>query len=230
MARPTHDLHGKVFGRLTVWSKATSGKGGASRWDCLCVCGTFTTAYATSLIYGNTKSCGCLAKEMASVRITSLTPEQRLGRLTHGASRRGALTPTFKIWLGISKRCYQKTDKNYPDYGGRGIRVCKRWRGPTGYANFLADMGEKPDGMSIDRKNNDLGYSPSNCRWATAKEQRANRRPLANMLTNGVCRNGHPIATEADYYINCEGSAVCRKCGRARSKAHAEKKRLKRIL
>ena len=95
---------------------------------------------------------------------------------THGMSK----TPTFNTWFHFRHRCINPKHKQYKDYGGRGITVCKRW---NKFENFLADMGKKPEGMSIDRINNSKGYSLENCRWATGKEQAKNRR--SNVIFNG---------------------------------------------
>lgn len=217
MGGPTHNLSGCIFGRLFVWTRAPSGGGGAVRWDCLCICGSFTTVYARCLIRGSTRSCGCLAKEQATARLEALKPDQRLGRRTHGESQGRILTAEFRTWVGMIKRCYQKTSKTYPNYGGRGIRICKRWRGPGGYEAFLADMGRKPGPKwSIDRVDNNAGYSPGNCRWATAKQQVKNRRPRGTMLDRGMCPNGHFIFTEADYRVTKAGAVICRHCRRYR--------------
>jgi hypothetical protein len=93
--------------------------------------------------------------------------------VTHGASRGGHLTPTYITWMSMLQRCEYPRHKSYTDYGGRGIRVCDRWHV---FENFLADMGEHPDGTTIDRKNPDGNYELENCRWATPLEQRHNRR------------------------------------------------------
>lgn len=92
------------------------------------------------------------------------------------------LPPLYNIWVGLFYRCYDTKSTSYKNYGGRGIKVCKRWHN---YLNFLADMGERPVGKSLDRTNNDKGYNPKNCRWATRKEQQRNKRDTVRLIIEG---------------------------------------------
>lgn len=94
--------------------------------------------------------------------------------------------PTYQCWQDMRQRCTNPRSKQYHNYGGRGIFVCKEWI--NSYSTFLADMGEKPNGLSIDRRDNNKGYDMNNCRWATAKEQRENQRTTINLELEGVVR------------------------------------------
>ena len=149
------DLTGHVYGQLTVQSCAGYTKG-FSLWLCACTCGGQCVVRGNGLRTGNTHSCGCLMRNTAAQR-------QR----THGASK----TRTYRIWKAMRTRCSNPLQRNAARYVLRGITVCSRW---DDFSLFLADMGECPDGMSIDRVDNDGNYEPSNCRWATAKTQARN--------------------------------------------------------
>ena len=151
---PRLDLIGQRFGRLLVLAHAGLDSGGRSRWRCLCDCGGLAVVTGNSLRTAHTRSCGCLATDR---------------RRRHGRSE----SSTYESWHQMKSRCQNPKNKNYRNYGGRGIGVCDRW---LLFENFLADMGERPDGLTLERKHNDLGYEPGNCTWATAKEQANNRR------------------------------------------------------
>lgn len=154
------DLEGRKFGRLTVMGYA--GKITLSNWFCRCDCGNITKVYAGSLKSGDTTSCGCFNKERV-----------REVKTTHGHNTKDKVSRTYRTWQNMLDRCKNPNSQQFKNYGGRGIQVCDRWQK---FENFLADMGEKPNGLSLDRKDNDLGYFKENCRWATIVEQNNNKR------------------------------------------------------
>lgn len=145
------DMVGRTYGRLTVTSRATNTRTGQARWVATCTCGNTTTVSGPLLRKGHTKSCGCLHKDVIS---------------THGRYK----TRTYRLWGAMHQRC-----RKHPHYSG--ITVCAEW---AAFEAFLRDMGECPDGMTLDRLDNTRGYEPDNCRWATMREQVRNR--LCNKL------------------------------------------------
>lgn len=153
------NLAGEQFGRLTVLQSAGRSLGNRrSMWLCQCECGKTTVLPACK--WRRTLSCGC-------------------ARGTHHMSR----SRTFSTWRDMFQRCENPESPRYKHYGGRGIKVCPQWRQ---FEQFFQDMGERPDGLTIDRKDNNGDYTPANCRWATRKTQTENRRCTIWIEFNGV--------------------------------------------
>ena len=172
------DLTGKQFGRLKVLKRMSAIGIPHPLWLCRCNCGEERLVRGYDLRCGKSQSCGCLRQELHSN-----TPPG----LKHGEAKwidgKQLMTKEYRTWHGMKSRCRYSATKDYHHYGGKGIRVCKRWLGKHGYENFLKDMGRAPSPMhSIDRKNSNENYTPSNCRWATSKEQRANQRKRKGYL------------------------------------------------
>lgn len=167
------DLTGRKFGRWTVLGEGThkySGKHRILYWKCKCECGTFKEIHGGSLVLRRSESCGCLLKEKLKNGLNS----------THGMSK----TRIYATWGRIIYRCYNKKTSDWYLYGGRGIKVCDRWR--YSFENFFEDMGSTyKEGLTIDRKDNDGNYEPENCRWATQKQQQRNKRNSHNITFNG---------------------------------------------
>ncbi len=124
--------------------------------------------------------------------------------------------PLIHTWRSMIRRCHEEAHKQYPDYGGRGITVCDRWR--TDFWVFVADMGDRTDGASLDRIDNNSGYSRENCRWATPSEQAFNRRPGRRPRLDDACRRGHGRTAE-NTYVNKYGERFCRDCREVRRAA-----------
>lgn len=174
------DLTGKKFGRLTVEVFAgRSRKGGHFIWKCICDCGKSKIVLGQSLRDGNTKSCGCLKRENPIKAMTA-------AKMKHGHTIGKKNSRDYQGWLAMRRRCYSPQHRAYPWYGGRGIKVCDRWK--DDFSAFLADMGPRPPKMEIDRINTENDYSPENCRWVTRLEQMRNRRNTVQVTINDVTR------------------------------------------
>jgi len=159
------DLVGRRFNRLTVESRGPN-MAGHTGWNCRCDCGNKTLVARPNLVSSSIKSCGCLHLEKAGKL-----------NLKHGFTRGYKKTREYRIWVGMRNRCSDPNRVSWPNYGGRGIRVCERW---NDFRHFLADMGPRPSPRhSLDRINNDGNYEPGNVRWATARQQVKNRRSFS---------------------------------------------------
>jgi len=151
-------------------------------WLCRCDCGTEKLVRADHLQSGRTKSCGCFSREAAAQR-------GRTQFKTHG----GTKTPTYRSWRQMIRRCYDAKHPPYRDYGARGIGVCSSWRD---FAAFLRDMGPRPEGHTLGRKNVNGHYEPGNCGWETPREQANNRRSNRIIVWQGKSQNVAQWAAE----------------------------------
>lgn len=158
------DLIGERFGRWRVVSKSHVSNYGAVFWRCQCDCGEERAVAAESLRSGKSTSCGCAHREAVT---------------RHGMTG----TPTFKSWESMKQRCLNPNAPDYRHYGGRGIKVHAPW--VNSFETFLSDMGLRPKGKTLDRRNVDEDYTPCNCRWATPKQQLRNRRDTVGITFNG---------------------------------------------
>lgn len=151
---PTPQVNGKRFGMLVILKYIPGSNGKPAKCVCRCDCGATATKTWSSIQQRHTTSCGCYFQK-------------------HFRKHRQSRTRFYKIWGGMIQRCENMNDRAWRRYGGSGITVCRKWR--KSFEAFAADMGPPPKGASLDRINNFKGYSPSNCRWATPKQQTRNR-------------------------------------------------------
>ena len=166
------DLSEQEFGRLTARLLTADRTRRQAHWLCDCKCGSQTVVTAYNLRAGHTTSCGCISKE--NIRKIALTQHYK----THGKAR----TPIYKVWDGMLARTRRKTDPAYDRYGGRGITVAEDW---LHFENFYRDMGDRPPGMTLERKDNNGPYCKENCVWASRLDQTRNRRTTRRIAHNG---------------------------------------------
>lgn len=175
MTKPL-DLVGKQFCRLSVISREPSNKHGQSMWKCKCVCGNYVIVQGHDLVSGHTTSCGCYSKEVSGKIGSKLLTK-------HGIKR--DYPDLYNVYRGMIRRCYDPSDKSYRNYGARGIGVCDEWRQSIqSFVKWCLDNGYSRE-LEIDRANNELGYSPDNCRFVTRQENNNNRRCTLRFY-NGV--------------------------------------------
>ena len=164
MGRPV-DMVGKVFGNLTV-VRQDGLKNNSVAWECKCTCGNVRTISGDSLRRGNSTSCGC---------------QRNRDKITHGLSD----SPEYAVWRAMRSRCNNVNDPAFKDYGARGITVCPQW--DSSFESFISDIGRRPsDSHTLERVDNDKGYSPGNCKWDTRSRQASNRRNTRMIEIDGV--------------------------------------------
>jgi len=176
------DLDDMSFGKLSVLGFA--GHSSDAYWYCKCSCLNIVKVRSSSIRAGLITSCGCYSK---------LCTTQRNSK--HDCAVRGSVTTTYRVWLGMKSRCNNPNNMNYYRYGAVGIKVCDSWN--HSFENFLKDMGERPDGLTLERKENSKGYFKDNCRWATPKEQANNRKSNRLVTFDGKTKS---IAQWAEEY------------------------------
>jgi hypothetical protein len=183
-----NNLVGERFGRLVVLDDYGTNKKQNVLWRCMCECGGFAVSTAYDLRKGRVKSCGCLLREGLATK--------------HGMAREGKnRSPTYNVWASMVQRCTNPKDKGYKAYGGRGITVCPKWKK---FEGFFADMGECPNGLSLDRRDNDKGYKASNCYWATKAEQARNKRSTVWVNLKGK----RVVVKDALRFLGYSGAAI----------------------
>lgn len=197
MRKSLIDLTGQRFGRWTVLrlgavKRYASGKGTVPFWLCRCDCGTEKEVSGCSLRNGNSVSCRCYQREFQRERNT------KHGHTTHG----GKATSEYTAWAHMIQRCTNPYHPSFADYGGRGITVCDEWLEAE---RFLRDMGPKPSPKhSLERKNNNRGYSSDNCKWATSQEQARNQRGNRLITWNGQTK----LLTDWAKELGCRSNSL----------------------
>lgn len=171
------DMSGRTVGQWRVVSQSGNSPRGGAMWTCVCLCGAVKSVLGSDLRSGKSLSCGC-AGSRASIGTRSKT---------HGDSNKRL----HRIWKNMTQRCTNPSNPKYPRYGGRGITICPEWRDYTAFKSWAVASGYS-DNLSIERVNNDLGYSPENCVWADAKAQARNRSIVRR------AKDGTPLALIAE--------------------------------
>ncbi|KKL51035.1 hypothetical protein LCGC14_2299530 [marine sediment metagenome] len=178
MVHNTLQLTNHVFGQLTVLERVGSNHRGDALWKCVCACGNRHVAKGSNLKKGDTTSCGCIRSKNLKRGLS----------LQHGGASK-TKHPLYQVWSSMKNRCYNPNNQAYSGYGGRGITVCSLWK--DSFVTFLDDMEKSYcPGLSLDRIDNNQGYSASNCRWATRREQSRNRRKASGLPLGVFVRKG----------------------------------------
>jgi len=189
MSKPI-DLAGRIFGRLTVVGYSHSNSSGRF-WNCRCECGNEKIVKSIYLLSENTKSCGCLRSGPTSLFY-------KHGHINRNTDNDGVVTishsSTYNSWINMKSRCYDENNNNFYLYGARGVSISDDWL--HSFDNFLRDMGERPDGMELDRINTNGNYEKGNCRWVTKKVNMRNRRNSRNLTFNGETKTIHAWAED----------------------------------
>jgi hypothetical protein len=198
------NLISQKFGRLTVLSRAENSATGKTRWKCICECGNEIITSSDGLKSGKSKSCGCYrAEKLSKIAIKKNT--------VHGQNKVGARTGAHKSWHNMRERCNDENHVSYKYYGGRGITVCERW---NKFENFFEDMGERPEGKTLDRIDSNGNYEPGNCKWSTKSEQQKNKRSYTFRVNKITSSTGF------------KGVSKCRQTGKYTSIINVNKKRI----
>ena len=189
MGKPRLNLVGRRFGKLNVIARIEPPIG-KTRFVCDCDCGNKTVATGIDIKSGNTTSCGCVKKVIGYT-----------SNLKHGGAS-GKFTGAYRAWRSMKQRCLDKNCKAYADYGAKGVTVCQQWI--DSFESFLSDMGERPNGYSLERINVFDGYHPANCKWIPLKEQTKNQRKTVRYTVNGTIM----IQSDAARYLGIHPSSL----------------------
>lgn len=188
------DLTGFEFGILKIIGFAGIENKRTYHWYCKCKCGNIVKVESGNMKRGFTTSCGCVMIEKVRER-----------RTTHGLASRQEGIETYRTWRSMIERCTNKKVASYQDYGGRGISVCSRW---MNLENFLEDMGRKPNGLTLDRIDNNGNYCPENCRWTTQVQQCNNKRNNVNLTYCGKTQTISQWSRDAGINVHTLGSRI----------------------